>query len=180
MKKTNHWKNSKAKMLLKEDILNKIVTDAMKAKDIYTMREEYKAFPYKNFWINLGNLQKLIKTKQSHAYLDIAAFVNDCCVWQSATGSPQMSVYPQWDGSEAGWLLKLHIKNGKRMLMKPKDLQKMQDAYKLFPLEVFCKHIHQELQSGRTSSYWMNKKQKWDLVISLHELSTDLKTYTTK
>ena len=48
-KKEERWQDSKAKQVLKEDIMSKMVLPTTKPKIVYSMRVEYKKWPYTNF-----------------------------------------------------------------------------------------------------------------------------------
>ena len=53
------------------------------------------------------------------------------------------------DGSLAQALLKKDINNNKHKTLTPKQLHNSKDKYKEFKLEVFCKHIHQEVNTRK-------------------------------
>jgi predicted butyrate kinase (DUF1464 family) len=59
-------------------------------------------------------------------------------------------------------LLKSAIANGDHLRINPKPLYEDKVAYQMFTLDQFCKHIDQELRSGRESLYWLvyNVKKK--------------------
>ena len=150
------WKNSKAKSLLTDDILNGTVPDTMVAKDVYQMREDYKAFDYQHFRSNLYNLRKTLKKHQDRANVDTEALAYDVQIRHNR-GKKNLGI--SWCGSEAERLLKLDIDNGNHMGVKPSELRNTRKEYQCFPLIVFRKHIHQEVRGRREKSYWMNRKQ---------------------
>ena len=77
-KKEIPWIKSKAKKLLQDDIKNRVVTDTMKARDVYNMRLEYQENPYNRSQANLRDLCKLFELRETQAVEDQADFYNDC------------------------------------------------------------------------------------------------------
>ena len=67
---------------------------------------------------------------------------------------------PRWDRHVARKLLKEDITAKKHKEMKPKELRESRNEYQDFTPEVFCKHIHQEINSQSSSSYWQFKMKK--------------------
>jgi hypothetical protein len=62
--------------------------------------------------------------------------------------------------SEAEKLLKSSIANGDHLAMKPKALYEDTNAYHMFTLDQFRKHIDQERRSRKESLYWLVYKDK--------------------
>ena len=54
------WIHSAAKKSLRTDIILGTVTATMDAKEVYEMRQSYKAFPFVNFKNNLDSLLKAV------------------------------------------------------------------------------------------------------------------------
>jgi broad specificity polyphosphatase/5'/3'-nucleotidase SurE len=46
--------------------------------------------------------------------------------------------------------------------MRPQELRKTRVEYASFPVDVFRKHIHQEVRSRKDKAYWMVRQQKKD------------------
>ena len=59
-KKKEVWRNSLAKSMLQKDIRTKMILPTTAPTTVYSMRLEYKKWPYKNFVTNLYNLRKKI------------------------------------------------------------------------------------------------------------------------
>ena len=70
--------------------------------------------------------------------------------------------YPHWDGSAAQGLLKVDVDEGRHINMRPQELRKTRVEYASFPVDVFRKHIHQEVRSRKDKAYWMVRQQKKD------------------
>ena len=148
------WKDSQAKMLLQQDILNGKVTSAMKPMEVYMMRPEYKAYDKINFGNNLRCLRNSLEQNQAKADSDSAALMHDHHIHPKAANMPKG--YPWWDGLAARQLLKQDIDAGLMKKLKPSKLHGTQPEYQAFPLKVFHDHIHQEVQSHLRKGYWMN------------------------
>jgi hypothetical protein len=157
MSTTERWKDSNAKKLLVDDILMGIVTETMAASDVYTMHEQYKEFPYKNFKVNLRNLTASIKKARDCASFDKVAFSHDMELF-SKSGKFKNQKF--WPGSKAQTLLIEDVKNGIHSTMKPMQLWLTNESYQEFSSDVFRKHIHQEVQKRKQSSYWQHKKEE--------------------
>lgn len=67
-------RKSNAKKLLQDDIKNRVVTDTMKARDVYNMRHEYQEYRYDRFHANLRALHKLFELRETEAVEDQADF----------------------------------------------------------------------------------------------------------
>ena len=70
-KNKKKWFKSKAKNLLRKDIIEKKVTDASDPAVVYQMRPEYSDFEFARFKVNLANLIEVV-------YRDYERMRNDC------------------------------------------------------------------------------------------------------
>ena len=145
----------KAKAILRDDYLNDVVTDAMKPKDVYESRQEYKDVKYANFRNNFSRLKRGIKENQERANSDEAGYLHDINIYTLAKDSPGY-----WDGSEAQHLLKTDLKAKVHERMKPKLFWNSRPQYREFDLAKFRGHIHQELRSERETTYWIYERKK--------------------
>jgi hypothetical protein len=78
--------------------------------------------------------------------------------------------YPYWDTPEASKLLREDIDDEKHIAMDLNEFWNSREAYKLFPKDVFRKHIYQECNKRLQTSYWLKKKQKQKYISSLHSV----------
>jgi hypothetical protein len=159
VKKPEKWRGSEAKALLRADIISKRVPDTMTAKEVYAMRPEYKAFPIKYFSTNLKNLRKAIADNFGRMQVDCEAYGHDRAILKTLATADQTTDVP-WHKSEAKKLLKEDIDNGKHIQMKPSALRRTRKEYKDFKLDVFRKHVHQEIDSRSKRAYRFAKKNK--------------------
>ena len=68
------WTTSKAREILREDIISGNVTDDMSAEDVYESNNEFKVFPFENFKTNLETLKNAI-------YSNIERMESDCMIY---------------------------------------------------------------------------------------------------
>ena len=133
-----------AKEILIQEISEGRVLETMGPKDVYVMKEEYQRVEYKKFRTNLNSLRKALNKLKNTAAIDTAAVVHDRRLHPINMDNRNFS-HPRWDGSDSQKLLKIDVAPEKQDTMKPKDLQMTQEEYQVFPLDVFHKHIHQEV-----------------------------------
>jgi hypothetical protein len=150
------WETAKA--LLQQDIFSGMLQPTMRPKEVYSMRVEYKEVEYKKFRANLNSLRKACEKLSARAMVDSAAVAHD---WEvHPIQKNVLGVYPRWDGSEAQRLLKIDVQNGKNNAMAPCKLRMTREEYNSYPVDVFRKHIHQEVRSHRVTAYWLARKQE--------------------
>ena len=154
-KKPVPWRNSKAKKLLRKDII-KGKCDGKGPQEVYKMRPEYKPYVYERFRDNLRALRAKIKEEQELAAFDMAALAHDLAIYPTPDASPHG--YPRWAGSEAERKLKLAITEGTHKDMTPLHLHQSEPEFDEFPLRVFRNHLYQELRSRAERAYW---KEYW-------------------
>jgi hypothetical protein len=149
------WEVAKEK-LTKEIVAGRIPDD-WKPSRVRLLDPAYEAVPKENFSSNLRDLRKRIREHQKWAEKDALALSTDRRLHP-------IDLDGRWPGSEAERLLKIAIKEGKHLVMKPRELYNDQDAYKQFTHDQFRKHIDQELRACRDSLYWLvlkdNKKKE--------------------
>jgi hypothetical protein len=151
------WRNSKEKEMLRKDILDG-KTEGKPVADVYAMHVEFKAFSFNNFKSNYSRLSDAIDRQLELANDDTAAFYNDTIAWKNRPPPSQLRK-PFWDTHAAKKLLKKDIDAEKHKKMKPKELQSTRAEYMEFDLEVFRKHIHQELRDRANAGWWNRKKR---------------------
>eukprot|EP00978_Attheya_sp_CCMP212_P016722 scaffold44014_cov56-Attheya_sp.AAC.4 len=160
--KPSPWKKSKAKELLKTDIIDGTVTDAMAPILVYAMRLEYKPYKLDNFRTNLRSLQKKIHTDYGRRDRDCMDYGHDRFIYdelrrQAVADNGGIEVVP-WHLSDAQSLLKDDITGGLLKVLKPSELWETREEYKEFSLKVFRNHIYQEVD--RREKRRMNFKKK--------------------
>ena len=153
------WKTSKAKLLISQDIIDGIIpaegpidVEALFVQH-YEGHEYFKNFPFDRQRYNdrITRLRRAILKLKTSADNDTAALEADYLVYPIPATNVRGEL--RWHGSEAQRLLKLdidaeiHLQPG----YKPETLHKaLHGEYLKFKLNVFRKHIRQELTSRKT------------------------------
>ncbi len=92
-----------------------------------------------------GHSEEAGSRKQASAVSDSAALANDRLLHPVPTHNHRGE--PRWEGSEAQRLLRQDIDLGNHLDLMPRDLFMSEpDYYDNYPLEVFRKHIEQEVK----------------------------------
>lgn len=152
------WQHSKAKQLLRKDILEGRVPlearDAhnrttMALRQIYNLHPEVQEYFYSKFSQRLGSLRTTIKEEKKRKALDQEAFDNFI---QNHPSRALLSKkgYIQWQGSEAQKLLLDDIAANRHTTMSKSDLYgSRREYYENFPLDVFRDKLSQEIRTAR-------------------------------
>jgi hypothetical protein len=149
-----------AKEILVQEIGSGKIPHTMGPMDVHGLRLEYRAVDYTKFRTNLNNLRKALIALKGKATVDSEAFAYDQRMHPPAAANPPDFNYPSWDRSDAKRLLKIDVSEGRHNQLTPRQLWGTQLEYKVYPLDVFRKHIHQEVRNRRESSYWLNRQRK--------------------
>ena len=156
-KKKETWKSSAAKQLLKDDIINDVVKEGMKPKEVYKMHDEYKKWPEKNFGANLRSLRKKIAKDKQRMKDDCAAYEHDLQLLKKLRGNDPVNI--PWHKSEANVLLKQDVKDSRHKDMKPIELYYSRPEYQHFDLTTFRNHIYQRVdEKAKRDSRYAKKK----------------------
>lgn len=160
------WEDSKAKALLRKDIIDGIVPleakddhnkSTMPLWDIYHSRIEFAEYKYEKFSGRLSSLRNTLANEFDRAALDQASFDNYKKNHPVVTGFSRLGLI-EWQGSESQRLCLLDIEAGKHLNMSRVDLYgDRPEYYDEFPLEVFRDKLDQEL---RTAKYLHTLKVK--------------------
>jgi hypothetical protein len=151
------WQDSFAKQILVQEILEGAVTTSSNPDLVYFSHAEFQVYKKSNFKANLKSLIKSLSNKEERALFDAAAIAHDCLLYPR--NALTVRGYPFWDTSDAKVLLTSDIDEGRHLEMKPLDLWNTREEYKLFPLQVFRKHLYDERDKPKTSGYWEFKRQ---------------------
>lgn len=152
------WKESDAKQQLMLEILCGDVTIDSIWSEVYDSNPLYQEYPRKNFRGNMKNLINSLAKKEKRAEDDDEAYVYERIIHPR----PPVTVkgYPFWDTAPASKFLKEDIKHDVHLTMSFDEFWLWREDYQQFPLAIFKKHIHQEVNSRRGKSYWLKKKQQ--------------------
>jgi hypothetical protein len=143
------WRDSDAQKLLRQLLATGMIPESgMKPKDIWdnicSSRPEFAGFHFKNFPSRLRSARQQGIQKGSRAVSENAAFEHDRLLFPPATHNQRGE--PRWHGSPAESLLKHDVAEKRHEKMAPQLLRETRVEYMEFPLDVFRKHIHQEVR----------------------------------
>ena len=149
---TRVWKNSNAQHVLLSLLVSGEIpcTEISKAQmqEIWNLhclpRQEFDGFLFAKFPARLEAMQKRHLEHRGHAELEQDVFVLHKQHFPTPTHNHRGE--PQWHGSDAERFLKADVAAKTHETMPPQQLQRTRMAYQHYPLEVFRKHIHQEVR----------------------------------
>lgn len=158
------WEKSRAKAYLQKLLVDgdiPLYCDGRQPRQIFNeFCKDTEAFADFNeydylFPGRLSRLRELIAIKYDIARADEEALENDRKIYPLKTIT--VRGYPRWGGSRAKKLLKRDIDKGHYPRLKPSELHKRRPEYLEFPLDVFRKHIHQELKTRKFVEQYCKK-----------------------
>lgn len=164
------WKDSKAKQLLYQDILDGIVPleargvngyfEELELKEIYTMQPEYADYLYTKFSSRLSSLRTTIRENNRRARQDQESYEKFRSLHPPSLYSKHG--YIQWQGSDAKRQLREDLESGKvDTFSNKRDLWESRTVYySNFPLNVFRGKLEQMI---RTDKYRHTLKVKGKL-----------------
>jgi hypothetical protein len=145
------WRNSKAQQCLRQLVASGEIDMILTPKQVWDRfcipRPEFSGFHYNNkiFPSRLRAIQKQHVEKSRRAEDSSAALAHDRLLLPAPAHNHRGE--PRWQGSEAERFLKLDVAENRHQLMKPRQLYDSRVVYHSnYPLEVFRKHIHQEIR----------------------------------
>lgn len=175
------WALSKSKAMLRMGLLNGSITSNMGPKQIYEMDLEHSKWGYTNWCNNLRNLRAAIERDRGRMARDCIAYGHDfAIVKEYQATNPRRQAKPKWRGSEAERLLKIDVDNGKHLEMKPFFLHQTNEAYQMFDLAVFGKHIYQEIDRRPKQAIRFEKKKRGWKYPELHGNNDELRNTLAK
>lgn len=147
------WRTSKAKQLVAQDVIDGLIpmegeidVEAI-FNEHYVGHSFFKDFPFDKirYKDRFTSIQKAVKKHKDWAQCDSEKFLQDRALHPPADKNIRGEL--RWKGSEAQQFLKVDMEQGLHLQMKPRELHKTRDAYKLFGERVFQQHIDQQKQS---------------------------------
>jgi hypothetical protein len=155
------WRNSKALECLQRLVASGEIDAILTPKQVWDRfcvpQPEFSGFHYnKNFPSRLRAIQQKHVEKCRRAEASSAALAHDRLLFPAPAHNHRGE--PRWQGSEAERLLKLDVAEKKHQTMKPRQLYEARVEYHSYPLEVFRKHIHQEVRLGKLLDQYARRK----------------------
>lgn len=154
------WANSKAKKLLLQDLSDGTIpldAEDMGPQTVYMQRPEFAEIPYNRFRDRLNNMRKTIRLSKMQASSDGNALAHDRVAHPKRLTNHRGE--RRWEGSDAEWLLKLDIENGKNDGLTPSAFWQSRSEYQEYSLLVFRKHRDQEIKRRKYIAYLKAKNK---------------------
>jgi hypothetical protein len=160
------WGDSAARKILVEDLSNGMIgldlpKPAVAWKFYSDNMIEFQYITESQFKGGLYRLRVKMKLNKCRNEGEEADFLHDMALFPRPEYNYRGE--PHWDLSEAKPLLEADIKEGKYPAMMPKELWLTRpEYYDAYPLEVFRKHIHQEIRTQKWHAYLKDLKEAGD------------------
>lgn len=155
------WKNSNAQKCLQNLVASGEIDMILTPKQVWDRvchpRPEFSEFQYnRNFATRLRAIQQKHVEQCQRAQVSSAALTRDRLLFPAPARNHRGE--PRWQGSEAERFLKLDVAEKKHEMMKPRQLYETRaEYYSNYPLEVFRKHIHQEVGLRKLLGQYANR-----------------------
>ena len=155
------WRNSSAQLLLQQLLVSgEIPGSGMPPKEVWETycqaRPEFKGFQYKKFPARLRSMRQQVHASSQRSVIENVAFLHDRELFPVSEVTNRG--VPRWQGSPAERHLKADITAKIHERMTPQEFRTTRKEYLEFSLEVFRKHIHQEVRMKKYISQYHNCK----------------------
>ena len=143
---------------LQQDIVENKLTSTTDMETAHNYREQYKSMEMSVFKRRFKSLLTIVSLKRHRAAEDAADLANDRQIHPRPILNQRGE--PQWIASESKALLEDDVANGNAKSMSPKELYLSRPEYQMeYGLEVFRKHIYQELKTVKFRRQWGDGKR---------------------
>jgi hypothetical protein len=157
------WRGSMAQQVLQSLIVSGKIqcttTNKAQMEEIWNVhcrpRQVFAGFQFAKFPARLRAMQKRHLAQRGHAEVEYAALLQH--KQHFPTPSKNHQGEPQWHGSDAERLLKADVAAKLNETMAPRYLRLTRMEYQMFKLEVFRKHIHQEVRLQKLQLQYCKK-----------------------
>lgn len=157
------FQDSVSKSLLRADVVRGIITEESDPKVVYASEDEHQLWVYKGWKEALERLLALVKQDRDRMRRDTLSYGHDLEIVQVSRPNTEV-----WHRSPAYRLLKKDIKEGNHSV-PPMKLWLSKREYQAFDLDVFRKHIYQEVDSEPKRAFRFEKKRKQWKYPELHQ-----------
>ena len=152
------WEHSWAKEILREAYVNNDITDQHTYDEIHAWHPEVQATDRKALPRRFRDLKAQIKADQGSAQEDARALAHDRKLFP--TPEVNHAGEPRWEGSESQRLLRLDVKEGKHLTMKPEGFYVSRPEYQIYSASVIRSHIYQEIKLTKYYTWRREKPRK--------------------
>ena len=152
------WKHSRAKEILKKEIINETVKPDMTPEFVYSMHSIFSQYSFSCFKDNLKNLHEAVKRDIGQMERDALDYGHDLAIIRQRRITSGVTRIP-WHGSAARRLLVQDVREGKHKTMKPIEFYHSREEYKEYTLQKVRNHIYQEIDGEKKKAWRIEKKK---------------------
>jgi hypothetical protein len=159
------WRNSKARIVIMQDLIDDILpveAARISAEDAWPIYKEMEAFAtvvFGQFKERLRTHRVQVTAHKIRSAQELAFLVHD----QSLLG-PRHNVNHRgelvFDLHPAKLLLRADILAGKHLGMTPQELQRTNEAYQMFSVEIFKYRVYQEVRRSKFVNHLKERRAK--------------------
>ena len=161
--KKERWKKkNQTRLMLHNDIAVGLLPATTDVRLAWVYREEYSQIEW-NLWKGRWkSMCSIVTEKLTRAKSDADDYEHDRNIHPPPTHNARGE--PEWNYHEAADLLEIDVDDGKHKDRTPQQLYYSRRQYRDFSLETFRGHLHQELQTRKWRSQWVDGKKEYPLV----------------
>jgi len=158
------FEQSASKALIRADILRRKITEDTDPVIVYNSNVEHQKWKYDNWKACLNRLIASVNRDRDRMLQDVIAYGHDLAIVK--VERPLIEV---WHRSAAYQLLKKDVDDELYKILTPKQMWLKRPEYQAFALDVFRKHIYQEVDSRKKRAIRFEKKKKSWMYPELHQ-----------
>jgi hypothetical protein len=159
------WRNSKARIVMMQDLIDDILPvesariSAEDAWEIYKEMDEFATVVFGQFKARLQTHRGQVTAHKIRAAQELEFLVHD----RSLVG-PRQNVNHRgelvFDLHPAKLLLRADINAGKHLSMTPWELQRTNEAYQMFRIDIFKYRFYQEVRRSKFVNHLRERRAK--------------------
>ena len=138
------------------------IPPTMDAQTAWERRTAYKEMEWGTWKSRFDGMQKIVDVKLALAKSDEEDLASDLALYDHPTHNAKGE--PDWNYHEAPDLLEIDVDDGKHKKLTPQELWHSRLQYQDFSLTTFRGHLHQEIQTRKWRSQWVDGKKDYALV----------------
>lgn len=143
----------------------------MTAQQIHESSALFSQYPLQDFKQYVDNMRALTDKRKLELKADKEIY--ECHRGRNPRNEFTSRGQPFWDTHKANDLLAKDVRSGKAKNITPLMLYSSRPEYQEFDLDVFRKHIYQEIRKQEGQAYWLVKRNLTALKVHLAEAQVD-------
>ena len=167
VQKEEAWSsNNPARIQMKWDVADGVITSDMDIATAKSKRALYQNISDDLFKSRLNGMKEIVKKGLERAAEDKEALMEDRMLHPRPKTNHRGE--PEWNESRAKELLLEDMDERVHLKLTPEELWESRPEYKLFYLETFRGHIHQEIHTRKWRDQWVHNKKDYTIVPEPH------------